>query len=143
MFFSSKIEELNECIENLLTHMEEFYGLIERIRDQGNLCLDKFQIQLLPKLQECQKLFRFIDKLERIVNHVALQLSLMEREVARAEKMMGTKTSTVKKLFSFLNLTGSLILLWDYPMIYLNIHSALYPNPMASQSASWPHLGEG
>lgn len=83
--------------------MEEFYGIIEMIRNQNNICLDQLNLILMPKLEENEKLFGFIDKLERMVNHVSMQISLMENEVSQAEKMMGTKTSTVKKLFSFLS----------------------------------------
>lgn len=83
--------------------MEEFYGLIEMIRNQNNICLDQMNLILLPKLEEYEKLFAFIDKLERMVKHVSMQVLLMENEVSQAEKMMGTKTSTVKKLFSFLS----------------------------------------
>ena len=82
--------------------MEEFYGLIEQIRNNGNQCVDRLSMVLFSKIDECRKLFAFIDKLEKIVNHVSIQVSLMEREVSRAEKMMGAKTSTVKKLFSIL-----------------------------------------
>ncbi|XP_075679474.1 translocon-associated protein subunit alpha-like isoform X2 [Dermatophagoides pteronyssinus] len=99
---TAQIEELDELLENLLTHMEEFYGLIEQIRNNGNQYLDQFSIILFPKIEECRKLFAFIDKLERIVNHVSIQVSLMEREVSKAEKMMGAKTSKVKKLLSIL-----------------------------------------
>ncbi|KAH7642197.1 translocon-associated protein subunit alpha-like protein [Dermatophagoides farinae] len=99
---TAQIEELDELLENLLTHMEEFYGLIEQIRNNGNQCVDRLSMVLFSKIDECRKLFAFIDKLEKIVNHVSIQVSLMERELSRAEKMMGAKTSTVKKLFSIL-----------------------------------------
>ncbi|OTF78501.1 translocon-associated protein subunit alpha-like protein [Euroglyphus maynei] len=103
---TAQIEELDELLENLLTHMEEFYGLIEQIRNNGNQYLDQFSIILFPKIEQCRKLFAFIDKLESIVSHVGIQVSLMEREVSKAEKMMGAKTSKVKKLFSILTSGG-------------------------------------
>ena len=88
--------------------MEEFYGLIEMIRSDSNLCLDQMTASVHAKMGQCAELFRMIDKLERIVRHVSLQLSLMEGEVSKAEKMMGKKKNPVSKLFSFIsNQSGS------------------------------------
>ena len=93
---------LNDSIENLLTHMEEFYGLIDMIRSDSSLFLEEFSSNVHSKMQQCSQLFRMIDKLERIVRHVSFQLSFMEREVSKAEKMMG-KENPVKKLFSLIS----------------------------------------
>lgn len=88
--------------------MEEFYGLVEMIRSDGSLCIDQLTGESLrEKMNQCQDLFRMIDKLERIVGHVGLHLSLMEREVARAEKMMGKKNAVVSRLFSLISSSQS------------------------------------
>ena len=98
---------MNECIDNLLTHMEEFYGLIEMIRSDSNCCLEQLTASVTAsvtaKVDQCKQLFAMIDKLERIVRHVSLQLSLMDREVSKAEKMMGKKNNAVSKLFSLIS----------------------------------------
>lgn len=107
----SQIDELNECIDNLLTHMEEFYGLVEMIRAEGGACIDQLTSEegnfLESNRAQLQGLFRMIDKLERIVGHVGLHLSLMEREVARAEKAMGKRNAVVSRLFSLISSSQS------------------------------------
>ena len=86
--------------------MEEFYCIIEKIRNDGFICLDQLSVTLQPKLDQCEQLYRMIDKLERIVGHVSMQLNLMDKEVNKAEKMMGKK-SKVKRLFSLIGTTQS------------------------------------
>jgi len=81
--------------------MEEFYGLIEMIRNDS-VCLEQLTISVHSKMAQCRDLFNMIDKLERIVRHISLQLSLMEGEVSKAEKMMGKK-NPVRKLFSLIS----------------------------------------
>ncbi|KAF7493153.1 hypothetical protein SSS_10161 [Sarcoptes scabiei] len=75
-------ERLNECIENLLTHMEEFYGLIDRLRNENR--------------RKCQTdFFRGFP---------------YEREISKAEVFLGLNNSAVskvKKIFSILG-TSSL-----------------------------------
>ncbi len=91
--------------------MEEFYGLVEMIRAEGGACIDQLTSEegnfLESNRAQLQGLFRMIDKLERIVGHVGLHLSLMEREVARAEKAMGKRNAVVSRLFSLISSSQS------------------------------------
>src|SRR5690625_2609356 len=86
--------------------MEEFYGLIEMIRSDSNKCLDELSASVHAKMRQCAERYRRIDNLGRVVRHVSLQLSSMDREVSKAEKMMGKKNPVSKLVSLISNQTG-------------------------------------
>lgn len=95
------MDELNECIDNLLAHMEEFHSTIQTIREEGFACLDQLSITMESKMEDCRRVYSLIEKLKRIVAVVSGTVRSVEKQVARAEKMMGKK-SAVSRLFSLL-----------------------------------------
>ncbi|XP_029644044.1 biogenesis of lysosome-related organelles complex 1 subunit 4 isoform X1 [Octopus sinensis] len=90
-----------ESIEEMLTKLDEFCGLVDMIRGDTTLCLYKTMPEIEVKASEMQRLFVKIDQLEELVTIVSKNVSLMEEQVNKAEAKMGS-FSGIKKMITSL-----------------------------------------
>lgn len=94
-------KETEDAIENLLTHLEEFCGLIEMIRNDSNICLEEAIGNISKKAETMNKVYEKIDRLEDFVGVVKQCVDDMDKEVTKAEQLFGdTNNNRVKKFFS-------------------------------------------
>lgn len=92
--------QLEENIEDMLTKLDEFSGLIDMVRSDDSLCLSRMLPEIHDKVQDCEKLFERIDKLEAFVAMVKGTVEAMEEKVIEAEHHL--EANSVKKLLTSL-----------------------------------------
>jgi len=98
---SQEKKETEDAVEDLLTHLEEFCGLIEMIRNDNNICLDEVQKNVSEKSQVMNEIYTKIDKLEQFVQIVKQSVDDMDKELTQAEQLFGdSNNNKVKKFFS-------------------------------------------
>ncbi|KAK3607385.1 hypothetical protein CHS0354_022546 [Potamilus streckersoni] len=98
---SREQQKFNDSIEEMLTKLEEFSGLVDMIRSDTSLCMNKTLPQIKAKCDGMKKIFTRIDRLEAFAAFLREQLKMMEECVNKAESEMGS-LSGIKKMFSSL-----------------------------------------
>ena len=84
-----------------MTHLEEFCGLIEMIRNDSNICLEEAINNISQKSETMNEIYGKIDRLEEFVGVVKQCVDNMDKEVTKAEQLFGdTNNNRVKKFFS-------------------------------------------
>lgn len=91
---------LEENIEDMLTRMDEYCGLIDMVRSDGALCFGHTLPQIYSKVCDLEKLFAKIDKLQLFINMIQKNLDVMEERMNEAEYQLSS--NSVKKLFTSL-----------------------------------------
>ena len=99
---TSQKKETEDAIEDLLTHLEEFCGLIEMIRNDNNICLDEVLKNVSEKSKVMNEIYTKIDKLDQFVQIVRQSVDDMDKELTKAEQLFGQSNNNnkVKKFFS-------------------------------------------
>ncbi|RWS01372.1 biogenesis of lysosome-related organelles complex 1 subunit 4-like protein [Dinothrombium tinctorium] len=95
---SNEITSFEEAVEEKLTHLEEFCGVIDMIREQNSVCLEQKLPIVYAKCTELEDLFRSIDRLEEMVKIVKATVDAMECEVIKAEELFAN--NKIKKFLS-------------------------------------------
>ncbi|GAB1598242.1 biogenesis of lysosome-related organelles complex 1 subunit 4-like [Argonauta hians] len=90
-----------DSIEEMLTKLDEFCGLVDMIRGDTTLCLYKTMPEIEVKANEMQRMFVKIDQLEELVSIVSRNVGVMEEQVTKAEAKMGS-FSGIKKMITSL-----------------------------------------
>lgn len=104
MIFQGKL--LDDSTEDILTHLEEFCGLLEMIRTDNNVCLEQSLVRLKEKSIVMEKIYEQIDKMQNFVEIVKQCVNQMDDEVTKAEQLFAT--NSVKKFFkSIINTSGN------------------------------------
>lgn len=101
MDVSDARQSLYNSIEEMLTKLDDFGGLVDTIRSDSNLCVDKTVGMIQEKCEEMKPIFAKIDQLESFVKVVRETVFAMEECVTRAEAEMSS-FSSIKKVFSSL-----------------------------------------
>ncbi|CAH1779069.1 unnamed protein product [Owenia fusiformis] len=96
---SQEKQRFEESIEDLLTRLDEYCGLVDLIRSDSTLNLTKTLPEIYAKSAEMQLVFERIDQLETFVAMVSENVSKMEVQVNKAESEHGSMSS-IKKIFS-------------------------------------------
>ncbi|XP_064641329.1 biogenesis of lysosome-related organelles complex 1 subunit 4-like isoform X2 [Lineus longissimus] len=99
-------QSFDESIEEMLTRLDEYCGLVDLIRSDTSLCLNKTLPGIYAKSLQMQGIFQKIDQLEAFVALVRENVSVLEEHVNKAEDDMGS-FSTVKKMLSSFSLPFS------------------------------------
>ncbi|KAM6135585.1 biogenesis of lysosome-related organelles complex 1 subunit 4 [Pterocles gutturalis] len=111
--FSEQIESLDKSLEDLLTRVDEFVGMLDMIRNDSSQVVNESIPQIYTKATEMRQIYRKIDKLEAFVKMVGNSVSGLEERVIKAETDLGAFPSTFKKILhtisipSFLNKSSS------------------------------------
>nr|XP_009687060.1 PREDICTED: biogenesis of lysosome-related organelles complex 1 subunit 4 [Struthio camelus australis] len=110
---SAPIESLEKSLEDLLTRVDEFVGMLDMIRSDSSQVVNESIPQIYTKATEMRRIYRKIDKLEAFVKMIGNCVTGMEERVIKAETDLGTFPSTFKKIWhtisvpSFLNKSSS------------------------------------
>uniref|UniRef100_A0A8C8RIW9 Biogenesis of lysosomal organelles complex 1 subunit 4 n=1 Tax=Pelusios castaneus TaxID=367368 RepID=A0A8C8RIW9_9SAUR len=111
--FSGQIESLDKSLEDLLTRVDEFVGMLDMIRSESSQVVNESVPQIHKKATEMRPIYRKIDKLEAFVKMVGSNVAGLEEHVTKAETDLGTFPNTFKKFLhtisvpSFLNKSSS------------------------------------
>ncbi|XP_077666678.1 biogenesis of lysosome-related organelles complex 1 subunit 4 isoform X2 [Eretmochelys imbricata] len=107
------IESLDKSLEDLLTRVDEFVGMLDMIRSESSQVVNESVPQIHTKATEMRQIYRKIDKLEAFVKMVGNNVAGLEEQVTKAETDLGTFPNTFKKFLqtisvpSFLNKSSS------------------------------------
>ncbi|XP_066531260.1 biogenesis of lysosome-related organelles complex 1 subunit 4 [Hoplias malabaricus] len=102
---------LEKSLEEMLTRVDEFVGMLDMIRNDTSQIVNVSLPQIHQKSEDMRELYRKIDKLEAFVKMVAANVSAMEEQVTLAEGEVKTLPGAFKKIFrsvpGFLNKPAS------------------------------------
>uniref|UniRef100_A0A803SX87 Biogenesis of lysosomal organelles complex 1 subunit 4 n=1 Tax=Anolis carolinensis TaxID=28377 RepID=A0A803SX87_ANOCA len=102
------IETLDKGLEDLLTRVDEFVGMLDMIRSDSSQVVNENVPHIHAKAVEMRQLYRKIDKLEAFVKMVGNSVSGMEEQITKAESDLGTFPNTFKKLLHTINVPSFL-----------------------------------
>ncbi|XP_071820829.1 biogenesis of lysosome-related organelles complex 1 subunit 4-like isoform X2 [Apostichopus japonicus] len=92
---------LDEKIEELLTRLDEFCAVVDIIRTDSSLALNRSLPEVHAKSKELESVFQKVDDLEKFVSLVKKDVMVIEEQVNTAEKDLGTLTSVKNLIMSF------------------------------------------
>ncbi|XP_041867333.1 biogenesis of lysosome-related organelles complex 1 subunit 4 [Melanotaenia boesemani] len=99
---------LEKSLEEMLTRVDEFVGMLDMIRNDTTQIVNENLPQIQQKSDEMRQIYRKIDKLEAFVKMVGANVSAMEEQVTQAEGELGTLPSTFKKILRTMSVPGFL-----------------------------------
>ncbi|NWI21121.1 BL1S4 protein, partial [Crypturellus soui] len=106
--YSAQIESFEESLEELLTRVDEFVGMLDMIRSDSSQVVNESLPEIYTKATEMRHIYRKIDKLEAFVKMVGNCVAEMEERVTKAETDFGTFPSTFKKILHTISLPAFL-----------------------------------
>ncbi|KAG7501092.1 hypothetical protein JOB18_039548 [Solea senegalensis] len=89
---------LEKSLEEMLTRVDEFVGMLDMIRNDTSQIVNENLPQIQQKSDEMRQIYRKIDKLESFVKMVGANVNAMEEQVMQAEGELGTLPSAFKKI---------------------------------------------
>ncbi|KAI5087383.1 biogenesis of lysosomal organelles complex-1, subunit 4, cappuccino, partial [Silurus meridionalis] len=99
---------LEKSLEEMLTRVDEFVGMLDMIRNDTSQIVNISLPQIHQKSEDMRQIYRKIDKLESFVKMVAANVSAMEEQVIEAEGEARTLPGAFKKIFRTMNVSGFL-----------------------------------
>ncbi|XP_034056773.1 biogenesis of lysosome-related organelles complex 1 subunit 4 [Gymnodraco acuticeps] len=90
---------LDKSLEEMLTRVDEFVGMLDMIRNDTSQIVNENLPQIQQKSDEMRQIYRRIDKLEAFVKMVGANVNEMEDQVTLAEGELGTLPGAFKKIF--------------------------------------------
>uniref|UniRef100_A0A7N8XFX9 Biogenesis of lysosomal organelles complex-1, subunit 4, cappuccino n=1 Tax=Mastacembelus armatus TaxID=205130 RepID=A0A7N8XFX9_9TELE len=89
---------LEKSLEEMLTRVDEFVGMLDMIRNDTSQIVNESLPQIQQKSVEMRQIYRRIDKLENFVKMVGANVSAMEEQVTQEEGELGTLPGAFKKI---------------------------------------------
>ncbi|KAK2830415.1 hypothetical protein Q5P01_018346 [Channa striata] len=99
---------LEKSLEEMLTRVDEFVGMLDMIRNDTSQIVNENLPQIQQKSTEMRQIYRRIDKLEAFVKMVAANVNAMEDQVTQAEGDLGTLPGAFKKILRTMSTPGFL-----------------------------------
>ncbi|XP_056877484.1 biogenesis of lysosome-related organelles complex 1 subunit 4 [Takifugu flavidus] len=99
---------LEKSLEEMLTRVDEFVGMLDMIRNDTSQIVNDNLPQIQQKSDEMRQIYRRIDKLEAFVKMVGANVNVMEEHLAQAEGELGTIPSAFKKILRTMSVPGFL-----------------------------------
>ncbi|XP_068584783.1 biogenesis of lysosome-related organelles complex 1 subunit 4 [Cebidichthys violaceus] len=99
---------LDKSLEEMLTRVDEFVGMLDMIRNDTSQIVNENLPQIQQKSDEMRQIYRRIDKLEAFVKMVGANVNAMEEQVTQAEGELGTLPGAFKKIFRTMSVPGFL-----------------------------------
>ncbi|KAM9777034.1 biogenesis of lysosome-related organelles complex 1 subunit 4 isoform X1 [Syngnathus typhle] len=99
---------LEKSMEEMLTRVDEFVGMLDMIRSDTSQIVSENLPQVQHKSEEMRQLYRRIDKLESFVKMVGANVGAMEEQLTQAEGEFATLPGAFKKIFSTMSVPGFL-----------------------------------
>ncbi|XP_025890683.1 biogenesis of lysosome-related organelles complex 1 subunit 4 [Nothoprocta perdicaria] len=106
--YSAQVESFEESLEDLLTRVDEFVGMLDMIRSDSSQVVNESLPEIYTKATEMRHIYRKIDKLEAFVKMVGNCVAEMEERVTKAETDLGAFPSTFKKILHTISLPAFL-----------------------------------
>ncbi|XP_051826542.1 biogenesis of lysosome-related organelles complex 1 subunit 4 isoform X1 [Antechinus flavipes] len=103
-----EIEALDRSLEDLLTRVDEFVGMLDMIRSDSSQVVNESVPHIHNKATEMSEIYRKIDKLEAFVKMIGNCVTRMEEQVTKAEAELGTFPNTLKKFLHTINVPSFL-----------------------------------
>ncbi|XP_020637250.1 biogenesis of lysosome-related organelles complex 1 subunit 4 [Pogona vitticeps] len=103
-----QIESLEKSLEDLLTRVDEFVGMLDMIRSDSSQVVNESVPHIHAKAVEMRQLYKKIDKLEAFVKMVGNSVAGMEEQISKAESDLGTFPNTLKKFLHTINVPSFL-----------------------------------
>ncbi|XP_064409582.1 biogenesis of lysosome-related organelles complex 1 subunit 4 [Latimeria chalumnae] len=94
-----EITHLEKSLEEMLTRVDEFVGMLDMIRNDSSQIVNDSIPQIHAKASEMKQIYKKIDKLEAFVKMVGGSVADMEERMAAAEADLGTFPNAFKKIF--------------------------------------------
>ncbi|CAB1444112.1 unnamed protein product [Pleuronectes platessa] len=99
---------LEKSLEEMLTRVDEFVGMLDMIRNDTSQIVNENLPQIQQKSDEMRQIYGRIDKLEAFVKMVGANVNAMEEQVTQAEGEVGTLPGAFKKIFRTMSVPGFL-----------------------------------
>ncbi|CAK8679933.1 biogenesis of lysosome-related organelles complex 1 subunit 4-like [Clavelina lepadiformis] len=101
----SSVTNMEESIEEVLTRLDELYGMLDMIRSDNANAVEELLPQIRANMTSLKPVFEQIDFLESFVQVVKRDVSAMEKELRNIEENQSTFNSFKKAIsgFSFLS----------------------------------------
>ncbi|XP_061597807.1 biogenesis of lysosome-related organelles complex 1 subunit 4 [Cololabis saira] len=99
---------LEKSLEEMLTRVDEFVGMLDMIRNDTSQIVNENLPQIQQKSDEMRHIYKKIDKLEAFVKMVGANVNAMEEQVTQAEGELGTLPSAFKKILRTMSVPGFL-----------------------------------
>nr|XP_004656042.1 biogenesis of lysosome-related organelles complex 1 subunit 4 [Jaculus jaculus] len=93
-----EVEALDASLEDLLTRVDEFVGMLDMIRGDSSLVVNEGVPRIYAKAAEMRRIYSKIDGLEAFVRMVGRSVAEMEEQVTRAEADLGTYPRAFQRL---------------------------------------------
>ncbi|XP_044514055.1 biogenesis of lysosome-related organelles complex 1 subunit 4-like [Gracilinanus agilis] len=103
-----EMEALDKSLEDLLTRVDEFVGMLDMIRSDSSQVVNESVPHIHTKATEMSEIYRKIDKLEAFVKMIGSHVTRMEEQVTKAEAELGTFPNTLKKFLHTINVPSFL-----------------------------------
>ncbi|XP_038626899.1 biogenesis of lysosome-related organelles complex 1 subunit 4 isoform X2 [Tachyglossus aculeatus] len=84
-----EVQRLDKSLEDLLTRVDEFVGLLDMIRSDSSQVVNESLPAIHTKATEMRQIYRKIDKLEAFVRTLGCSVAGMEEQVTKAESGRG------------------------------------------------------
>ncbi|XP_028909098.1 biogenesis of lysosome-related organelles complex 1 subunit 4 isoform X2 [Ornithorhynchus anatinus] len=84
-----EVQSLDKSLEDLLTRVDEFVGLLDMVRSDSSQVVDESVPAIHAKATEMRHIYRKIDQLEAFVRTMGSNVAGMEERVAEAESGHG------------------------------------------------------
>ncbi|KAF7245211.1 Biogenesis of lysosome-related organelles complex 1 subunit 4 [Varanus komodoensis] len=105
---AGQIETLDKSLEDLLTRVDEFVGMLDMIRNDSSQVINESIPHIHTKAIEMRQLYRKIDKLEAFVKMVGNNVAGLEEQIIKAESDLGMFSNSFKKLLHTINVPSFL-----------------------------------
>ncbi|CAF96040.1 unnamed protein product [Tetraodon nigroviridis] len=99
---------LEKSLEEMLTRIDEFVGMLDMIRNDTSQIVNENLPQIQQKSDEMRQIYRRIDKLDAFVKMVGANVGVMEEHLTQAEGELGTIPSAFKKILRTMSVPGFL-----------------------------------
>lgn len=101
-----EVAALDAGLEELLTRVDEFVGLLDLLRGDSSLVVREGVPRLHAKAALMRRVYGRIDRLEAFVRMVGARVARLEEQVGRAEAELGAFPSTLRRLLHSVSVPG-------------------------------------
>ncbi|XP_062845429.1 biogenesis of lysosome-related organelles complex 1 subunit 4 [Trichomycterus rosablanca] len=99
---------LEKSLEEMLTRVDEFVGMLDMIRNDTSQIVNVSLPQIYRKSEDMRQIYRKIDNLEAFVKMVSANVGAMEEQVTQAEGEVKTLPGAFRKIFRTMSMPGFL-----------------------------------
>ncbi|XP_069764829.1 biogenesis of lysosome-related organelles complex 1 subunit 4 isoform X2 [Narcine bancroftii] len=93
-----EIQQLEMCLEEMLSKVDEFCGMLDMIRNDSSQIMNENIPEIHAKADEMKQMYKKIDKLEAFVKMIGQNLSALDDQVTQAEAELGSFPSAFRKI---------------------------------------------